>query len=223
MPSSDDNFVADSCHIITIPSRGRLSLYGGDPTELKISDIANSLGHQCRFTGHLQPWAWYSTAEHSVDVSWIIRELGGDLHEQYVGLMHDSPEFGLSDIAAPFKKEIGTYYEKEKLIWHRMCDKFDLPQVLPSIVKQADWIALFLEAMTFVVPDHHDVLESWFGWVDYGQYAQLMHKMWVPSRRKFWRGRKIMRGLSYRQAPKAFLDRFNELVPDVVKSRLETA
>lgn len=223
MPSSSDQFASNSCWIITIPSRGRLSLYGNDPDELRITDIANSLGHQCRFTGHMQPWAWYSTGEHSIDVAWVVRELGGSSYEQYVGLMHDSPEFGLSDIAAPFKREIGLYYEKEKLIWHRMCDKFALPYELPRIVKQADWIALFLEALTFVVPDHPEIVESWLGWEEYGQYAKLMHPKWVPSRLKVWRSREIMRGLSYRQAPKAFLSRFKELVPSHARQCLEAA
>lgn len=215
-------FKKDAIWIITIPSRGRLSLYGSDPDELKLTDIANALGHQCRFTGHMQPWAWYSVAEHSLDCAWVVRELGGSQYEQYVALMHDTPEFGLSDIAAPFKREVGQYYEKEKLIWTRMCDKFGMPYDLPPIVKQADWVCLFLEAMTFVVPDHPEAVEQWFGWEEHGQYARLMHPHWVPSRREFWRRRRIMRGLSYRQAPAKFLQKFHELMPSYVRQRAGT-
>lgn len=162
-PSASDVFADGHCFIVTNPSQGRFHLYGDDPDELKIEDIANALGNQCRFTGHMRPGSWYSVLEHSCDVANLVRRMGGTLLEQYCGLMHDSPEFGLSDIAAPFKRELLAYYDKEALIWKRIAAKFGLPEKLPDIVKIADWRALFIEANQFVLPGRLDILKTWIG------------------------------------------------------------
>lgn len=197
MPSDKDSFV-NQCFIITNPSHGRFHLYGDDPDEIDIGDIANALSKQCRFTGHMALDRWYSVAEHSCDVARIIKALGGSKQHQFAGLMHDTPEFALSDIAAPFKREIGNYYEKEALIWKRVSEKYGLPLALPPIVKQADWIALFIEALTFVAPV--SIVEHWVGWSEHGTSAQnLMAKGFK------------MRGLSYKRARIHFLAQFERL------------
>ena len=196
MPSNTDEF-GNSPFILTNPSRGSFHLYGDNPGEIHIKDIANSLSKQCRFTGHFVESAWYSVAEHSVDVSHIIGLLGGTKEEKFAGLMHDTPEAYLSDINAPFKREIGQYYDKEALIWARIAAKFGVPEKLPAIVKTADWVALFIEAMTFVVPDHHEMLETWVGAEDHLPIAKSI-------------GYK-MAGLTHNQARKLFLARFKEL------------
>lgn len=175
MPSSSDRFEDGHCFIITNPGFGRFHLYGDDPDEIKIEVIANALGNQCRFTGHMVEGAWYSVLEHSCDVSNLIRLMGGSLLEQFCGLMHDSPEFGLSDIAAPFKRELLAYYDKEALIWKRIAAKFGLPEKLPDIVKTADWRALFIEAHQFVVPGRVDILEGWIGADEHLKPALDMH------------------------------------------------
>lgn len=162
-PSATDRFEGDHCFIITIPSQGNLHLYGDDPDEIKIEDIANALGNQCRFTGHMRPGSWYSVLEHECDVANLIRLMGGTVMDQYCGLMHDSTEFGLSDIAAPFKREVSGYYDKEQLLWTRIAAKFGLPEKLPDIVKTADWRALFIEANQFVLPCRVDILQTWIG------------------------------------------------------------
>jgi uncharacterized protein len=163
MPSASDRFEDENCFIITNPGFGKFHLYGDDPDEIKIEVIANALSNQCRFTGHLIEGVWYSVGEHVCDVANIIRLMGGTVLEQFCGLMHDAPEFGLSDIAAPFKRELLAYYDKEALIWRRVAAKFGLPEKLPEIVKTADWRALFIEAHQFVVPGRVDILEGWVG------------------------------------------------------------
>lgn len=174
-PSATGRFDGDNCFIITNPSQGNLHLYGDDPDEIKIEDIANALGNQCRFTGHFIPGVWYSVLEHSCDVANLVRRMGGTLLEQYCGLMHDSPEFGLSDIAAPFKRELMAYYDKEALIWKRIASKFGLPEKLPDIVKTADFRALFIEAHQFVVPGRVDILKTWVGAAEHLQPALDMN------------------------------------------------
>lgn len=211
MPGDRDRFDAENCFMITMPSRGKFYLYMDVPGDIKIRDIANATSKQCRFTGHMREDDWYSVAEHQVDVSHIIRLLGGTHMEQFCGLMHDSPEAFLSDICAPFKREIGQYYEKEAIIWKRIAAQFNLPEMLPGIVKQADWIALFLEAMTFVVPEHRHLLHDWFGWHEYGRTAELFYEDWCSPKWKFWRTREVMHGWSYKTARLMYLARFQQL------------
>jgi hypothetical protein len=175
MPDVTDRFEGDHCFIVTNPSQGNFHLYGTDPEEIHIGDIANALSKQCRFTGHLVEDAWYSVAEHSCDVANIIKQMGGSKAEQFAGLMHDTPEAFLSDICAPFKREIGQYYEKEALIWARIAPKFGLPLKLPDIVKAADWRALFIEASTFVIPFRLDILKTWIGYAEHGDAALSMN------------------------------------------------
>lgn len=198
--------------MITMPSRGKFYLYRHFDGDIKIGDLANSTSKQCRFTGHLLEAAWYSVAEHQIDVSHIIRLLGGSPIEQFCGLLHDSPEAFLSDICAPFKREIGPEYsEKEALIWRRVAETFGLPEELPLIVKQADWIALFMEAMTFVVPEHRHLLREWEGWHNYGTVAELFYDAWCPPMWKLWRRREIMHGWSHKTARVQYLARFHQL------------
>lgn len=173
--SVTDRFEGDHCFIITNPSQGNLHLYGEDPDEIRIEDIANALGNQCRFTGHMRPGSWYSVLEHECDVSNIVRLMGGTIMDQFCALMHDTSEYGLSDIAAPFKRELLAYYDKEALIWKRVAAKFGLPEKLPDIVKEADWRALFIEANQFVVPGRLDLIRTWVGADDHLQNALDMH------------------------------------------------
>lgn len=207
MPSASDDFSGKNCFIILNPSKGHFHLYGDDPEELKIRDIANALSKQCRFTGHLEEDYWYSVAEHSVDVSHIIQRMGGSVFEQFCGLMHDTSEAYLSDINAPFKREMGQYYEKEALIWARVAAKWNLPLKLPDIVKEADWLALFIEARHFVVGGNVALMENWVG------YDPHCYRALKPPFDLY-----RMKGMTFTQARWAFLDRFQELQDAIAAS-----
>lgn len=178
MPSETDRFDGDNCFIITNPSRTRFHLYGDDPNEIKIVDIAQAISKQVRFTGHLIGDAWYSCAEHCLLTSAIVAELGGSRKDQLAALMHDTPEAYLADIAAPFKREIGKYYEKEALVWKRIAAKYDIDETLPEIVKEADWLALFVEAHYCVATAEE--MKTWIGYDKYGEKSKtLKSKLWL--------------------------------------------
>jgi len=202
----DAKYVGNDCYIITIPSRTRLHLYWNDPDEIVIYDIANSQSKQCRFNGHMVEDAFYSVAEHQVDASFVAKMLGASPFVQFLCQMHDTPEYGLSDIAAPFKPEVKGYKDVENLLWVRIADKFGMPRVLPPLVKKVDWLCLFMEAATFVVPNHRHLLKEWVGWDEHGEEAMKLLKKYT------------MRGLPFQEARLAFLDRFHQLQAEMMAS-----
>lgn len=116
-----------------------------DP-KFDINDIAHALAHQCRYTGHTR--YFYSVAEHSV----LVAKLVSDLHlgDPFEGLMHDAAEAYLSDIAAPWKVLLPDYKVLEKRIETPLRNHFGLPVTMSDGVKQADWMALFIEAYTLI-------------------------------------------------------------------------
>lgn len=171
MPSSDDRFDGDDCYIKVNPSGGYFHLHAeGDTSEIHILDIASAISRQCRFTGHLLPeFDHYSVAEHCVLVSALLKKMGADTQLQFAGLMHDAAEAYLSDIAAPFKRELGSYYEVEAKIEKRINKKYgiNLTPHAHDMLKKADWIALWIEAKQIIVRDPAEV-ESWKGYELYG-------------------------------------------------------
>ncbi len=185
MPTKDDVFIDDQCCIKVNPSGGYFHLYNkGDVQEIKLHDIAAATSRQCRFTGHLLDGIEiYSVAEHCILVSAILEAMGCPPDVVFQGLMHDACEAYLSDIAAPFKGELGSYHECEHLIWQRIALKYNLPTKLDPRVKVADWYALFVEARQIVTRDEKD-LSTWQGYETYGEDSKqymLQLNAWLPS------------------------------------------
>jgi 5'-deoxynucleotidase YfbR-like HD superfamily hydrolase len=78
--------------------------------DVELDDVAQSLSHLCRFTGHTS--AFYSVAEHSVICSCVAPKLL-PADERFaplagfvarLGLLHDAHEAYLGDIATPLKR-----------------------------------------------------------------------------------------------------------------------
>ncbi len=72
-----------------------------DPAQLDPGDIACALANVCRFGGHCRPF--YSVAQHSVIVSRLVEERGGDAEDVFAALMHDAAEAYLGDMPHPIK------------------------------------------------------------------------------------------------------------------------
>src|SRR4029078_7608147 len=64
-------------------------------------DIARPLANQCRFGGHCR--VFYSVAQHSVIVSQLVEERGGDVEDSFAALMHDASQAYLGDMPHPLK------------------------------------------------------------------------------------------------------------------------
>lgn len=106
------------------------------PEEIYIEDIAHSLSNMCRFLGHCKNF--YSVAEHSVRVSWYIKDAGGTLLDQYAGLLHDASEAYLVDVPRPVKPYLTNYKELELNMEKCIETKFNLQGANWELVKKGD-------------------------------------------------------------------------------------
>jgi hypothetical protein len=118
------------------------------PEDIDIRDVAHALSLVNRYNGHTpEP---YSVAQHSVLVSYACMDLpeyqDGD---EFLGLMHDTPESNIGDMISPMKKFVSQYLEAEKNLWAVYCRKFWMPLQLPPSVLKADLTVLAAEADRF--------------------------------------------------------------------------
>jgi uncharacterized protein len=115
-----------------------------DPEDIHLIDIAHSLAHQCRFTGHCD--RFYSVAEHSFYVSKHCSP-----ENALWGLLHDATEAYLADIARPIKMLMPEYKEIEKRLEGAIALKFNLPLEIPAEVKEIDLRILGDEQAKFML------------------------------------------------------------------------
>ena len=108
-----------------------------------ITDIAHSLSKLCRFNGHTE--RFYSVAEHSVLVAWLLDKWEQPTTVVLQGLLHDATEAYLSDVPAPFKHLLPDWRALDKSLETKLWEHFGLGEKSP-MVKKADWYALFIEA-----------------------------------------------------------------------------
>jgi hypothetical protein len=102
-----------------------------DVDSVCIEDITHSLSNICRYTGHVK--SFYSVAQHSVLVSLAVPE-----EDALSGLLHDAAEAYLTDISKPLKVLLPEYCRLEDNVWLKIAEKFNLPEILPASVKDAD-------------------------------------------------------------------------------------
>lgn len=106
--------------------------------QIFIEDIAHSLSMLCRFTGHAR--RFYSVAEHSLLLS---QQVPLDL--ALCGLLHDATEAYCNDLAKPLKRQLPDYNALEDRVWAAVAFRFELPVVMPELIKMADMAMLKYE------------------------------------------------------------------------------
>jgi hypothetical protein len=125
-------------------------------SDVRIEDIAHSLSNQCRFSGHVREF--YSVAEHSLRVSWLLKAWGEDEDVQLWGLLHDASEAYLVDLPTPLKQaEFGAEYRRaEHTLMRVICERFALAEPMPEPVRIADAVLLATEARDLMPhkPEH---------------------------------------------------------------------
>ena len=151
-----------TCWITTFVHKKKFDLLNPNPDDIHIEDIAYSLAHVCRFTGHVR--RFYSVAEHCMNMTLNLpKEL------QLAGLLHDASEAYLNDINSPLKStdELQGYKKIENKIQIAIFNKYGIPLTVgfnPKI-KEIDKKLLYKEASISLGLSHNDLLE--WGATDY--------------------------------------------------------
>lgn len=112
-----------------------------------LSEIAHSLAHINRFTGHAR--RAYSVAEHSLLVADMVQAAGLDAQVQICALMHDAHESITGDVASPIKQVLGTAWAQfEDAQQHALLDAYNLVADMAcnaDLIKHFDLRALATE------------------------------------------------------------------------------
>ena len=135
--------------ILTISGR-MVAPLNPDPNQIRIEDIAHSLSHLCRASGHLI--RYYSVAEHCVYCYREARARGYTPKVQLACLMHDGAEAYLGDLIRPIKKLLPEYSEYEKEMQKAIAIGLNLPQLTPEeeqLVVDVDNTLFYHEFITF--------------------------------------------------------------------------
>jgi 5'-deoxynucleotidase YfbR-like HD superfamily hydrolase len=126
-----------------------------DPAQLDAGDIARALANQCRFGGHSR--VFYSVAQHSVIVSQLVEQRGGDTEDAFAALMHDAAEAYLGDMPHPLKHRspLGAAFKAaEDHLELAIRDRFRIKPDVPE-VKRADRALLATERRAFSAETWH--------------------------------------------------------------------
>lgn len=119
-----------------------VDLLNPQPDQICIADIAHSLAHQCRYTGHAS--RFYSVAEHSVLVADALMAETKSRELAWAGLMHDAHEAYTGDVASPIKVVLGDSWRAfEERMERAVRARYEVPT--DGRVKDMDLRALLAE------------------------------------------------------------------------------
>ncbi len=131
----------------------RLDLLDPSPLDVEIEDIAHGLARMPRWNGQTIGAYPFSVAQHSLLVCDLVDFLSTNplRSAQLTTLLHDAPEYVISDLITPFKRAIGDDYKIiEQGLARAIFLRFGLPATVPVIlrrlIKKADGLAASLEA-----------------------------------------------------------------------------
>jgi 5'-deoxynucleotidase YfbR-like HD superfamily hydrolase len=131
---------------------GRFYAFEPKAEDIQIEDIAHALSLTCRYSGHCK--FFFSVAQHSIGVSYILKWLGYDSKIQLYGLLHDASEAYVCDIPKDIKHNMPEYQRIEKKIQNAIWGTFGLEpptDTIKAIIKQADNMMLLEEAKTLML------------------------------------------------------------------------
>jgi 5'-nucleotidase len=132
----------------------RLDLLDPSPLDIEIEDIAHGLARVARWNGQTRGDHTFSVADHSLLVEAIAKDLDSALSKEHAlaALLHDAPEYVIGDLISPFKAALSIDYRafEAKLlaaIHLRFGLPADLPEAVNRLIKRADKIAAYYEAI----------------------------------------------------------------------------
>jgi hypothetical protein len=154
MAEPDHSPPAPGPYLQTVSGRW-VNPFDPDPDQLDAGDIARALANQCRFGGHSR--VFYSVAQHSVIVSRLVEERGGDIEDAFAALMHDATEAYLGDMPHPLKHRspLGAAFKAaENDLEQAIRDRFRIKPDVPEI-KRVDRSLLAAERRAFSAEKWH--------------------------------------------------------------------
>ena len=154
MAEPDHSPPAPGPYLQTVSGRW-VNPFDPDPDQLDAGDIARALANQCRFGGHSR--VFYSVAQHSVIVSRLVEERGGDVEDAFAALMHDATEAYLGDMPHPLKHRspLGAAFKAaENDLEQAIRDRFRIKPDVPEI-KRVDRSLLAAERRAFSAEKWH--------------------------------------------------------------------
>ena len=132
----------------------RLDLLDPSPLDIEIEDIAHGLARVARCNGQTRGDHTFSVADHSLLVEATANDLDSALSKEHAlaALLHDAPEYVIGDLISPFKAALSIDYRafEAKLlaaIHLRFGLPADLPEAVNRLIKRADKIAAYYEAI----------------------------------------------------------------------------
>ena len=132
----------------------RLDLLDPTPVDIELKDIAHGLAFVARWNGQTHGDFPYSVAEHSLLVEALIGRIAPRIEPRWrlAALLHDAPEYVIGDMISPVKAAVGPGYGAlEARLAVAVQLRFGLPAELPpkvkSLIKRADRISAWLEAV----------------------------------------------------------------------------
>ncbi len=154
MAAPDPSPPAPGPYLQTVSGRW-VNPFDPDPAQLDAGDVARALANVCRFGGHCR--SFYSVAQHSVIVSELVEQRGGDAEDVFAALMHDATEAYLGDMPHPIKHRspLGAAFKAaEEHLEQAIRARFRIKAEVPEI-KRADRALLATERRAFSAENWH--------------------------------------------------------------------
>jgi hypothetical protein len=118
-----------------------------DPEKMNLDTIAHGLATEFRYGGHTEPLV--NVAQHAVDTSTLLEELGYNERVQFYGLHHDSSEAYIGDLQKPNKEALTCFDGFEDAWQDAVWDFLDVEnptQAQYDAVKEVDYQLYGFEA-----------------------------------------------------------------------------
>ena len=129
---------------------------------IRIEDIAHALSMICRGNGHVK--TFWSVGQHCICCAREAVARGLSNRMVLACLLHDASECYMSDVPAPFKRELPEYQEQEEHLLSMIYEKFlgsDLTEEEQNELKEIDHAMLWYD------------LEHLLGETQYGEIPEL--------------------------------------------------
>ena len=134
-------------HTILTASGGMYDLADPASWDGSIDAIAQGLANTCRYGGQVP--RFFSVAEHSVLVAYLVAAAGGSNVVQLAGLLHDAHEAFYGDFVRPLKPLLGPQVASLTALFDRILEErlgLEPDALHHQAVKDADDRALRMEA-----------------------------------------------------------------------------